>query len=503
MLRWASYQPFTGQSASPLPASWASMGSWDPPNSPAAPVLLEGSTCPVASRACAPREREPPQDLSIHTAGTSCRGCCSTPTAQGTLDTAPWHRLHPQTWHVQPAEWGVFPSAPAGCDPCCPSHGSWLGKTLVQCLSLARGAPTCAQDRGQARRHREDLAVQSPVEGFHCLVTDLAAATLHMPPRRAALQEPLGSPEHTQAGASVAPLKVPNTRAGRCSSLATTAAMAERPRHRGWAGDRLRWGSAGPGLQPCVPTGGPVALNKAACDPRTASAGPSRGAGTALNPRPAALRPGGSCRAPGWGRFWGRAPWAGQGRDPSLAPSCAASPWRRGTAASAPPERVTCPVGGTGRAHSRAHVTGTRESGLQLPACRAPPHPRSARREALCRSFPLPRARPKHGGSCVPLWPRPLLIHRRAGVTLCPRRRERGGVGASDWRRWLPFRAGLGAGAARRKAEAEDGGGCGRAAGGGGAAVGGGRAVPGARRAHGWQQRAPEAGALADEAVSG
>lgn len=49
--------------------------------------------------------------------------------------------------------------------------------------------------------------------------------------------------------------------------------------------------------------------------------------------------------------------------------------------------------------------------------------------------------------------------------------------------------------------EAEHGGGCGRAAG-GRAAVGGGRAVPGARRAHGRQQRAPEAGALADEAVS-
>lgn len=64
-------------------------------------------------------------------------------------------------------------------------------------------------------------------------------------------------------------------------------------------------------------------------------------------------------------------------------------------------------------------------------------------------------------------------------------------------------RRGPGAGAARRKAEGEDGGGCGRAAGGGGAAVGGGWAAPGARRAHGWQQRAPEAGALADEAVSG
>lgn len=39
----------------------------------------------------------------------------------------------------------------------------------------------------------QDLAGQSPMEGFHCLVTAFVAATLHTPPRGAALQEPLGS----------------------------------------------------------------------------------------------------------------------------------------------------------------------------------------------------------------------------------------------------------------------------------------------------------------------
>lgn len=34
------------------------------------------------------------------------------------------------------------------------------------------------------------------MEGFHCLVTALVAAMLRMPPRGAALQEPLGSALH-------------------------------------------------------------------------------------------------------------------------------------------------------------------------------------------------------------------------------------------------------------------------------------------------------------------
>ena len=117
-------------------------------------MLLEGSTCPTVSRACTPPEREPAQDLSIHTAGTPRRGCCNAHTAQGTLGTPPRHWLHPQTWHVQPTEWCVLPSAPIGCDWCCPSHSSWLGKASVRYLSLARAAPTRAQDLGQAQRHR-------------------------------------------------------------------------------------------------------------------------------------------------------------------------------------------------------------------------------------------------------------------------------------------------------------------------------------------------------------
>uniref|UniRef100_A0A8C0FRA1 ADP-ribosylation factor-like protein 3 n=1 Tax=Bubo bubo TaxID=30461 RepID=A0A8C0FRA1_BUBBB len=73
------------------------------------------------------------------------------------------------------------------------SHSSWLRKASDWYILLAREAPTCVQDLGQAQRHREDLAGQSPMERFHSLVTALAAATLCMPQRGAALQEPLGS----------------------------------------------------------------------------------------------------------------------------------------------------------------------------------------------------------------------------------------------------------------------------------------------------------------------
>lgn len=48
-----------------------------------------------------------------------------------------------------------------------PWHLAWEGR--VQLLSLARGAPTCAQELAQG--HRRDLAGQSPVEGLHCLLT--------------------------------------------------------------------------------------------------------------------------------------------------------------------------------------------------------------------------------------------------------------------------------------------------------------------------------------------
>lgn len=186
-------QSFTNQSASPLPAPWASMGSSYPP------TLLQPQCCrreahvPLCQGLAHLQNEIPAQDFSIHTVGAPRRGCCSMHTAQGMLDTPPWYQLHPQTWHVQPTEWCIFPSTPVGCDWCCPSHGSWLGKASVQYLLLARGAPMCARDLGQARRHREDLAVQSPMEGFHCLVTALVAATLRLLPRGAALHVPLGS----------------------------------------------------------------------------------------------------------------------------------------------------------------------------------------------------------------------------------------------------------------------------------------------------------------------
>lgn len=144
-------QSFTDQSVSFVPASWASTRSSYPPTLLAAPMLSEATTCPTVSRACTPPEQESTQDLSIHTAGTPRGGCC----------TPPQHWLHPQMWHVQPAEWCVFRFAPVGCDWCWPSHGGWLRKASVQCLSLAKRAPTCAWNLGQAQRHREDLATQS------------------------------------------------------------------------------------------------------------------------------------------------------------------------------------------------------------------------------------------------------------------------------------------------------------------------------------------------------
>lgn len=191
---------------------------------------------------------------------------------------------------------------------------------------------------------------------------------------------------------------MPTPTAGRCGSPAGTAPVAEHPRHWGWVGDRPQRGRGPPavpgsGLQPSIKL--PVT-----------SAMPRPVLPAMLGqrcPRPATPRPGEACGAPGWGHSRGR------GRDPSRRPGAILC----GVAMATGCRR---PSGQSRRSGSRvpwaaraAHVTGTRrESGLQLPACHAPPRPRIARREALCRSSPLPAARPKHGGSWRAPWPRPL-----------------------------------------------------------------------------------------------